>query len=159
MVGVRDLHPNPPRDGEGDRAQRGGGGSRYTRRPEVYAARRQRRELSLPEALLWRELKAQSGGLRFRKQHPIPPYFADFYCAAARLVIEIDGIAHDMGERPARDVERDTFLEAKGYRILRIPASDVLADVGATAQAIVQMANPLRQSLRDRHLPMNGEDL
>ena len=160
MVGVSDLHPNPPRDGEGGRAKRGGGGSPPSlRRPEVYAARRQRRELSLPEALLWRELKAQASGLRFRKQHPIKPYFADFYCAAARLVIEIDGIAHDMGDRPARDVERDADLEAQGHHVLRIPASEVLADVGATADAIVRMAIPLRQSLRDCHLPMNGEDL
>jgi very-short-patch-repair endonuclease len=115
--------------------------------------------LSLPEALLWRELKGQPGGLRFRKQHPIKPCFADFYCAAAKLVIEIDGVAHDLGDRPARDVERDVFLEAKGYRVLRIPASEVLADVNATAQAIVRAADPLRQSLRDCHLPMNGEDL
>jgi very-short-patch-repair endonuclease len=115
--------------------------------------------MSLPEVLLWRELKGQAGGLRFRKQHPIPPYFADFYCAAAKLVIEIDGIAHDMGDRPPRDVERDLFLESKGYRVVRIPASEVLSDAGAIAQAIVRMAAPLRQSLRDCHLPMNGEDL
>jgi very-short-patch-repair endonuclease len=159
VVGVSGLDPNPPRDGEGDRAKRGGGGSRFTRRPETYTARRKRRDLSFPEALLWRELKGQAGGLRFRKQHPIKPYFADFYCAAAKLVIEIDGIGHDMGDRPARDVERDAFLKAKGYRVLRIPASEVLADVSATAQAIVRAADPLRQSLRDCHLPMNGEDL
>jgi very-short-patch-repair endonuclease len=74
-------------------------------------------------------------------------------------VAEIDGIAHDMGDRPASDAERDAFLEAKGYRVLRIPASDVLADMSATAEAIVRAASPLRQSLRDCHLPMNGEDL
>jgi very-short-patch-repair endonuclease len=113
----------------------------------------------LPEALLWRELKGQPDGIRFRKQHPIRPYFADFYCAAAKLVIEIDGISHDMGDRPARDVERDAFLQSKGYRVLRIPASEVLADPGATAEAVVRVANPLRQSLRDCHLPINGEDL
>ena len=160
VVGMIEAPQIPPRDGEGDRAKRGGGGSPPSlRRPEVCAARRQRREMSLPEALLWRELKGQAGGLRFRKQHPIPPYFADFYCAAAKVVIEIDGIAHDMGERPARDAERDLFLQSKGYRVVRIPASEVLADAGATAQAIVRMARPLRQSLRDCHLPMNGEDL
>jgi len=74
-------------------------------------------------------------------------------------VIEIDGIAHDMGDRPARDVERDRFLQAKGYQVLRIPASEVLADPSATAEAIVRAASPLRQSLRDCHLPINGEEL
>jgi very-short-patch-repair endonuclease len=158
--GVSERNQDPPRDGEGDRAKRGGGGSPPSlRRPEVYAARRQRCDLSLPEALLWRELKGQPGGIRFRKQHPIRPYFADFYCAAAKLVIEVDGIAHDMGYRPSRDVERDRYLAAKGYHVLRIPASEVLADPGATAEAIVRAAGPLRQSLRDCHLPMNGENL
>lgn len=115
--------------------------------------------MSLPEVLLWRELKAQAGDLRFRKQHPIKPYLADFYCAAARLIVEIDGKAHDMGENPQRDSKRDAFLEARGYRVLRIPATEVLADVSAVALGVVEMARPLRQSLRDCHLPMNGEDL
>ena len=157
---MSEREQDPPRDGEGDRAKRGGGGLPPSlRRPEVYAARRQRRNLSLPEALLWRELKGQRGGLRFRKQHPIRPYYADFYCAAAKLVIEIDGIAHDMGDRPVRDVERDRFLQAKGYQVPRIAASEVLADPSATAEAIVRAASPLRQSLRDCHLPINGEEL
>lgn len=151
---------NPPRDGEGDPAKRGGGGSPLSqRRPEVYAARRHRRAMSLPEVPLWRELRAQAGGLRLRKQHPIKPYFADFYCAAARLVVEIDGMAHDMGDNPQRDGKRDAFMESRGYRVLRIAATEVLADAGAVAASVVQTAAPLRQSLRDCHLPMNGEDV
>ena len=152
---------NPPRDGEGDRAvqRRGGGGSPSLRSPETYTARRLRREMSLPEVLLWRELRGASSGLRFRKQHPIPPYYADFYCAAARLVIEIDGIAHDMGDRPERDAERNRFLDERGYKVLRIPASEVLANPGCIAENIVRAAEPLCQSLRDRHLPVNGEEL
>lgn len=153
---------NPPRDGEGDRSAQpsgGGGLGPSLRRPEVYTARRQRKAMSLPEVLLWRELRAQAGGLRFRKQHPIKPYYADFYCAAARLVIEIDGKAHDMGDRPQRDEERNAFMESRGYRVLRVLATEVLADANAVAASVVQMAGPLRQSLRDCHLPMNGEDL
>ena len=153
---------DPPRDGEGDRSAQPSGGGGHTpslRRPEVYTARRQRKAMSLPEVLLWRELKAQAGGLRSRKQHPIKPYYADFYCAAARLVIEIDGKAHDMGENPQRDIQRDAFMQSRGYRVLRIPATEVLADAGAVAASVVRAAAPLRQSLRDCHLPMNGEDL
>ena len=98
---------NPPRHGEGDRAKRGGGGVSCTlRRPEIYEARRARREMSLPEVLLWQRLKGSPQGIAFRKQHPIGQYRADFYCALARLVIEVDGIAHDLGDRPERDVER-----------------------------------------------------
>lgn len=153
---------NPPRDGEGDRrAKRGGGGGPPSlRRPEIYEARRARRELSLPEVLLWQRLKGAPNGIRFRKQHPIGAYRADFYCASARLVIEIDGMAHDMGDRPRRDVARTETLERSGYRVMRIAAADVLRDVDAVSDAIVSYAaSPLHPAFGAVPLPVNGEDL
>src|SRR3546814_20854191 len=76
---------NPPRNGEGDRAQRGGGGVPQMRRPEVYAARKLRRELSLPEILIWQRVKSAQTGLKFRKQQPIGPYVADFRSEERRV--------------------------------------------------------------------------
>ncbi|VXC89027.1 conserved hypothetical protein [Sphingomonas sp. AX6] len=152
---------NPPRDGEGDRraTRGGGGGSPSLRRPEIYEARRARRELSIPEALLWQRLKGAPNGIRFRKQHPIGAYRADFYCAAARLVIEVDGVAHDMGDRPQRDAVRNASLEQSGYRVLRISAVDVLLDIDAVADAIVSSAaSPLHPAFGAVPLPVNGED-
>jgi very-short-patch-repair endonuclease len=128
------------------------------RRPETYTARRLRRQMTLPEVLLWQHLKGSPSGIRFRRQHPIGPYITDFYCAEARLVIEIDGQSHDMGQRPAQDHSRALYLEQKGYRIVRLPAADVLNDPAIAAADIVRAASPLRQSLRDCHLPVNGED-
>ena len=96
--------------------------------------------MSLPEILLWQRLKGSLQSIAFRKQHPIGPYRADFYCAAAKLVIEVDGIAHDMGDRPARDAARTAALETQGYRILRVPASDVLRNADETAAAVVAYA-------------------
>ena len=152
--------PNPPRDGEGDRAKRGGGGAPNLRRPEVYEARAARRKMSLPEVLLWQRLKGSPQGIAFRKQHPIGGYRADFYCPAAKLVIEVDGAAHDMGDRPGRDVERTKLLEAKGYQVLRIPAADVLRDADEAAQSIVSFAaRPLHRASGAVPLPVNGEDL
>jgi len=147
-----------PVHGEGDRSPEasGGGGIRPMRRPQTYTARRLRQTMGLPEVLLWKALKASD--LRFRRQHPIGVYFADFYCAAARLVIEVDGRAHDMGERPQRDLARDAYMHEKGYTVLRVPASEVLKDAAAVAAGVVAAAAPLRQSLRDCHLPVNGED-
>lgn len=79
----------------------------------AYAKARQlRRDMSLPERLLWRELRGKPAGLKFRRQHPVGPYVIDFYCASAKLGIEIDGIAHDMGERPERDMRRDVLNAA-----------------------------------------------
>ena len=100
-------------------------------------ARRLRREQTLPEGLLWRELRAGRSGLKFRRQHPVGRYVIDFYCAAARLGFEIDGIAHDMGNRAERDAQRDAFLQAQGIEIVRIAAREVLADPASVAQAMV----------------------
>ena len=141
---------NPPRDGEVARSA-GGGRPQTLRRPEVYEARRARREMSLPEVLLWQRLKGSPQGLAFRKQHPIGAYRADFYCAAARLVIEVDGSAHDMGDRPQRDIGRTDWLEGAGYRVLRIMAAEVLKNADEAAQSVVAFAaSPLH------HQPEEG---
>ncbi len=151
---------NPPRHGEGDRAKRGGGGARFTRRPETYTARKLRREMTLPEVLLWKALRGKKLGLKFRNQHPIPPYVVDFYCASARLVVEIDGFAHDNGERADSDARRDRALIEKGYDVLRLPASLILNDMEAALGSIVaRAANPLHHACGTVPLPAGGEDL
>jgi very-short-patch-repair endonuclease len=66
------------------------------------AARKQRRQLSLPEGLLWRELRHKPDDVKIRRQHPVGPYGIDFYCAEAKTGFEVDGIAHDMGDRTRR---------------------------------------------------------
>ena len=80
----------------------------------VKRARKLRKEMSLPEVLLWRELKGQPLEVKFRRQFPVRGYIADFACVEVRLLIEIDGIAHDMGDRPVRDDQRDILLQADG---------------------------------------------
>ncbi|MET0588759.1 MAG: endonuclease domain-containing protein [Novosphingobium sp.] len=103
------------------------------------AARRQRREMSLPEGLLWRELRRSPHGINFRRQHPVGPYVIDFYCAQAKTGFEIDGFAHDMGNRPERDEQRTAWLESQGLTIVRIPARDVLNDPLRVAETIVAL--------------------
>ena len=98
-------------------------------------------------------------GVTFRKQHPIDPYVVDFYCAASRMVIEVDGEAHDRGSRPMHDEQRDAFLHAHNYRVTRIAARDVLADADRVAEGVIALAqNPLHQvSLGPP--PHTGEEL
>jgi len=104
-------------------------------------AQRLRRSLSVPEARLWQRLRFRAPDRPvFRRQHPIGPYVLDFYCAKARLAIEIDGISHDMGSRPQRDIERDAWLAARGVTVLRIAASELRTKADEIADAIVQMA-------------------
>ena len=116
--------------------------------------------MSLPEVLLWQRLKGSPQGIAFRKQHPIGSYRADFYCPSARLVIEVDGISHDMGDRPMHDEQRTASLETQGYHILRVPAATVLKNADEAAAAVVAYAvRPLRHAAEAaRHLPVNGED-
>jgi len=94
--------------------------------------------MSLPEVLLWRHLKGGPEGLKFRKQHSIGDYFLDFYVATQKIAIEIDGIAHDMGDRPERDEARDEILRGEGIEILRIPATDVLKSPEDVAEMLVR---------------------
>lgn len=70
---------------------------RQTTKATVAKARKLRRAMAPPEARLWQTLRTRPDGLKFRHQHPAGPYVLDFYCAARKLGIEIDGIAH-MGE-------------------------------------------------------------
>jgi very-short-patch-repair endonuclease len=108
-------------------------------RETVKRARKLRSEMSLPEAMLWRELRKRPDGLKFRRQHPAGVYVLDFYCAAARLAIEVDGFAHD-GENAARsDAARSHFLRSQGVATLRVPARAVLGDLEAAVARIVQV--------------------
>ena len=109
-------------------------------------ARKLRREMVIPERMLWQQLRQRPGGYKFRWQHPIGPYVADFCCLSERYVIEVDGIAHDNLDRAKFDEWRVSFLNENGFRVLRVTAVRVLADAVETAEAIVaRMASPLHQ--------------
>jgi very-short-patch-repair endonuclease len=104
----------------------------------VHRARRLRRAMSLPEVLLWQQLKLRPGGFKFRKQHPAGFYVLDFFCAEAKLAIEIDGEAHDRGAQPAFDAARDRQLLAHGIVTLRIPAHEVLNNLEGVLAVIFE---------------------
>jgi very-short-patch-repair endonuclease len=81
--------------------------------------------MSLPEVLLWQELRGcKLHGLYFRRQHPADPYVLDFYCTEAQLAVEVDGAGHEL--KADYDERRDAWLAEQGIRMLRIPATDIL---------------------------------
>ncbi|MDC7676536.1 endonuclease domain-containing protein [Asticcacaulis machinosus] len=105
--------------------------------PQRQFARKLRQDMSLPERLIWSRIKTRQEGLpAFKRQYPFGPYVFDFYCAKVKLVIEIDGMAHSIGDRPERDQIRDDFLRERGFDIMRINAHDILADVDEAADGI-----------------------
>ncbi|MDI1296093.1 MAG: DUF559 domain-containing protein [bacterium] len=150
----------PPRHGEGDQPKAGGGGSPPAHRPKTYTARKFRRTMSLPETLLWQRLRGQAIGLKFRRQHPIGSYIADFYCSGLKLVVEVDGETHNRGDNPARDAHRDRFMEENGYKVLRIAAAEILKDADKIAASIgALVANPLHHAASRRGPPpLAGEE-
>lgn len=97
--------------------------TRFERRSRMKrdAARRLRADASDAERKLWSHLRRkQMGMLRFRRQQPIGPYIVDFYCSAAKLVIELDGAQHGEDKAVAYDAARTEWLEARGLQVLRI---------------------------------------
>jgi very-short-patch-repair endonuclease len=105
----------------------------------VLRARALRRDMTLPEGLLWQALRKRPDGLKFRRQHPVGRYIVDFYYPAARLVVEIDGENHSMGDRPERDLRRDDWLRHKGLRVVRFAAADAMNDLQSVVTAILRV--------------------
>jgi very-short-patch-repair endonuclease len=130
--------------------------------------------MNLPETLLWKELRQRPGGFKFRRQHPAGRYILDFYCAAVRLAIEVDGIAHDGAVAAHRDEKRTANLRELHVATMRIPAKALLEDVPAAVSRIVvvcreraekmqrlkqvAIAQPLHHPA-DGPPPRSGEDL
>jgi very-short-patch-repair endonuclease len=83
-------------------------------------AKRLRRILTPSEEAIWEHLRDRKLlGLKFRRQVPVGPYVADFYCYELRLVLELDGSIHEEASQISHDVTRDANLEALGFRVLR----------------------------------------
>ena len=101
------------------------------------AARLLRSNLTPAEQRLWSVLRRrQLAGLRFRRQHVIGRFIADFYCPEARLVIEVDGGIHSSPEQRMHDRERDTVFAALGLIVCRVTNDDVFRDVAGVLQRI-----------------------
>ncbi len=145
------LNPRQAKLGEGDDAKHGGGVSRLPTRTNaaVMGARKLRREMSLPEVILWRELRKRPGNLKFRHQYPASRYTLDFYCAAAKLCIEVDGAHHDRGQQPGMDDIRNQFLAEHGIATIRLNANEIFKNLENALAHIVIMAReriPLHRS-------------
>lgn len=135
-----------PLAGEGDHAWRGGEGSPAhgitMRSPDFIRdrAKELRRNMTRPEKTLWWLLRRNALGKHFRRQHPIGPYILDFYCALAKLCIEVDGPAHE--DRRDKDQRRTAWLEREGIRVLRFSVDEIEERPAAVLATLRQTLPP-----------------
>ena len=106
----------------------------YNPRLKEYA-RFLRRNMTLAEVLLWKQLKGrQMKSFDFDRQRPIGEFIVDFYCKDLRLAVEVDGRSHDF--KPDKDAARQDVLERLGVRFLRFWDHDVKHDMGSVLKVI-----------------------
>jgi very-short-patch-repair endonuclease len=104
-------------------------------------ARELRRNLTPAEKMLWRELRTNKfHGIHFRRQQIIERFIVDFYCHKFALIMEIDGGIHEIQRE--HDAERETYLKNRGLRILRFSNEDVINNLPAVLQKILDACNP-----------------
>jgi len=101
-------------------------------------ARELRQPQTLAEATLWRHLRNRNLKYKFRRQHPIDFFIIDFYCAEAKLLIEIDGESHLEKEQQEYDQARTEYLEALKYKVIRFTNNDVRYNIHAVATMIME---------------------
>ena len=100
-------------------------------------AKKLRREMTPAEKILWKEVRANRlSGLHFRRQQIIHGYFADFYCHQYELIVELDGGIHVLQKE--YDAEREAYLTALGFRIIRFRNEDITNNLKAVLQKIVE---------------------
>jgi very-short-patch-repair endonuclease len=103
----------------------------WAAKPEIFSNAKELRKAMTPaEEALWEQLRnSKVIGAKFRRQHPLDIFIADFYCHNKKLIIEIDGGYHDIPEQKEYDEGRTFLLEERGFRIIRFKNEEILNDI------------------------------
>lgn len=113
-------------------------------------ARELRQPQTLAEATLWQHLRNRNLEYKFRRQHPIEFFVIDFYCAKAKLLIEIDGETHFQKTQTVYDQARTEYLEGLGYKVIRFTNDDVRYNIHAVIGRIIeQVETRIKQLEKD----------
>ena len=113
-----------------------------------------RRGMTDGERLLWQKLRGEQLGFKFRRQHPLGSYVADFACLAPQLIVELDGSQHE--DQQTYDAKRNAFFASHGFDVMRFHAHLPFSDLQSLVEAIY---NRLSELTADPHpnLPPEGE--
>lgn len=98
------------------------------------------------ELILWQYLKANQLGVRFKRQHPIWMYIADFYCHQMKLVIEVDGSIHNAVDVKENDKVREEDISSFGIKVVRFNNDEIKNDVEVVIEKIKTIINELKKA-------------
>src|SRR6266700_713264 len=127
-----------------------------------------RRKATDAERRLWSRLRnRKAAGLKFRRQHPVGDRIVDFFCAEAKLAIEIDGSGHCRHFGQTSDLDRQIELYEEGIRVLRFYNSDIFENLDGVVNRIIYVIDPERslwaqRPIENQHavlLPLAGPHL
>ncbi len=124
--------------------------------PLLQAAHELRQPQTPAEQKLWSHLRnRQLNNLKFRRQHPIEKFIIDFYCAEAKLCIEVDGDSHAEPDQIKYDQARTEWLTEEGYRVIRFTNREVFNQMDAVIERIIEECRKEPDSLSENapHLP------
>lgn len=107
-------------------------------------SRDMRHPLTPAESKVWARVRNNQLGYKIRRQHPIDHFITDFYCATAKLIIEIDGDSHDEPDQIEYDAARTKWLEALGYIVIRFNNADVYKNLDGVLKTIMEMVESLK---------------
>lgn len=127
---------------------------RRVKKSHTSNARALRTEMTNAERTLWQAIRQNQLGARFRRQHPIGQYIADFACLTPSIVIEVDGGQH--ADNVAEDANRTRAMEAKGFHVLRFWNNEVLQNPQGVLQVI---ARTLASHPHPNLSPQKGKEL
>jgi very-short-patch-repair endonuclease len=122
---------------------------RHRIHPTIRQFARELRQPQTPaEVTLWQHLRNRNLKYKFRRQHPIEFFIIDFYCAEAKLLIEVDGASHFQNSQIEYDQARTEYLEGLGYKIIRFTNHDVRYNINSVVARIIEEVEVRIQELQ-----------
>jgi len=115
-----------------------------------------RREMTDSERKLWGGLRGEQLGVKFRRQHPLGNYIADFACLEPKLIVELDGSQHQVQQ--GYDARRDAFFRAQGFDVLRFASNDPFTNLDGVRQAIANRLAELTPPAPIPTFPRRGKE-
>ncbi len=112
----------------------------WAAKPDIFVkAKELRKDMTAPETILWKRLRGrQLNGMKFRRQHPIDIFIADFYCHDEKIIVELDGGIHDTLEQMEHDDGRTFELEEKGFKIIRFRNEEIINEIDKVLAKIIE---------------------